>query len=52
MFQWFRLADSDKRITRDRENEIVDSFHHSLILGLPVQIIFPRRFGEDELHPD
>jgi len=45
--QLFGLAPARKRRAGDFPDQRVDAPQHLSVAGLPVQIIFPRLFGED-----
>ena len=44
------LSDSFVRRSEDVLNQQIDSFDHSLVMFLPIQIVFPSLFRERDVH--
>ena len=50
MFQWLWFANALEGVTRNAPNEQIYSFKQFFIRLLPVEVVFPCIFSEDQLH--
>lgn len=50
MFQWLWFASAAEGIALCVADELVDPFHHALVMLLPIQVVVPGLVCEHQLH--